>query len=317
MASSYTTEVPVELQAAGEDLNTWGDPNLNRGLTRLTKAIAGYLSIALTGDLTLSTSQTSTTATDFQAYHALLKFTGTGPYTVTIPSRAKQYVIWNACSAAVTITTGAGNTVVVDAGGKVCVFCDASAVYELGYAGLGLKSYIDSAILSTTGSLPATTGNNGKVLACVAGAWTPTTLLLSYISDYTAPVVATGSEVRTGTNNTHNVTPLALSDAATPITLTDAATVAWDMATGFNASVTLAGNRTLGAPTNARAGLSGALRVIQDATGSRTLAYNAAWDFGATGTPTLTTTAAADDMIYYYVVSTSPLKIKSTFKASA
>jgi len=183
MPSSYTTEVPVELQYAGENLNIWGD-KLNASATRLTKAIAGYLSIALTGNLTLSTSQTSTDTADFQAYHASLKFTGTGPYTVTVPGRAKLYFIWNACSAALTLTTGAGSTVVVDAGAKVMVLCDSVNVGELGYAGYGLKAYIDSAVLAATGSLPAVTGNAGKFLYCDGVIWTPHTQVIADISDY-------------------------------------------------------------------------------------------------------------------------------------
>lgn len=309
MPSSYTASLRFELQGVGENLNTWG-VRLSSALSRIDKAIAGLTTIALTADYALTSSNG-----DDEARSALLKFTGAGPWTVTIPSVSKSYLIWNACTAAVTITTGAGTTVAIDAGAKVKILCDGTNVSELGFAGLGLKAYIDAAALTATGSLPATTGNDGKVLACVAGAWTPTTLTLSYISDYAG--IATAAEVRTGTNNTKTVTPLALSDAAAPITLADAATIAWDMATGFNAIVTLGGNRTLGAPTNARAGLSGALQVIQDGTGSRTLAYNAAWDFGATGAPTLTTTAAADDMIYWYCVATSPLKIKATFLAAA
>ena len=46
----------------------------------------------------------------------MLKFTGAGPFTVTIPSVSKAYLVWNACAGAVTLTTGAGATVTIDAG---------------------------------------------------------------------------------------------------------------------------------------------------------------------------------------------------------
>ena len=59
-------------------------------------------------------------------------------------------------------------------------------------------------------------------------------------------------------------------------TLTDGATIAWDVSTSPVAKVTLGGNRTLSAPTNAiNSGQYIALLVIQDGTGSRTLAWNA------------------------------------------
>jgi hypothetical protein len=57
--------------------------------------------------------------------------------------------------------------------------------------------------------------------------------------------------------------------------LTDAATIALDAATGTSFYVTLGGNRTLGAPTNPSAGQRLCLTVYQDATGGRTLAFNA------------------------------------------
>lgn len=314
MPSSYTTELAVEKQEAGENLNTWGDPKLNFALTRLTKGIAGMVTVALTGNYTLKSSNSSSTVGDYEAYHAWIKFTGSTTATVTIPSKAKEFTIWNACSATVTISTGSGTTVAVEADAVVKLVCDGTNVKELGYTGLGLKTYIDAAILATTGSLPATTGNNGKALLCVAGAWTPTFITRAYISDYGT---ATAAEIQAGTDATKVVAPSFLAGSAVFQTLTDAATIAWNIATGYNAKVTLGGNRTLGAPTNLQEGLGGVLRVIQDGTGSRTLAYNACWDFGALGSPTLTTTAAAEDLIFWVCTDAVTPKIKATFFASA
>ena len=46
----------------------------------------------------------------------MLKFTGAGPFAVTIPSVSKAYGIWNACAQPVTLTTGAGTTAAVQPG---------------------------------------------------------------------------------------------------------------------------------------------------------------------------------------------------------
>lgn len=67
--------------------------------------------------------------------------------------------------------------------------------------------------------------------------------------------------------------------ASNTITLADAATIEWNGNDGQNARVTLAGNRTLGAISNPVDGAIYTLRVIQDATGGRTLAFNAAYIF--------------------------------------
>jgi hypothetical protein len=84
-------------------------------------------------------------------------------------------------------------------------------------------------------------------------------------------------------------------------TLTDAATIAVDMGTANNFSVTLGGNRTLGNPTNLLPGQSGIIYITQDGTGSRTLAYSSFWDFSNGTAPTLTTTAGAVDALIYSV----------------
>jgi hypothetical protein len=85
------------------------------------------------------------------------------------------------------------------------------------------------------------------------------------------------------------------------VALTDGATITADFAAANNFSVTLGGNRTLGNPTNVVAGQSGVIKITQDATGSRTLAYGSSWDFAGGTAPTLTTTANAVDILVYYV----------------
>lgn len=94
------------------------------------------------------------------------------------------------------------------------------------------------------------------------------------------------------------------------VTLTDAATIAVDLSLGNNFQVTLGGNRTLGAPTNVVAGQSGVIRVVQDGTGSRTLAYNSVYKFAGGTTPTLTTTASAVDLLAYHVESATRIAVR-------
>jgi hypothetical protein len=91
----------------------------------------------------------------------------------------------------------------------------------------------------------------------------------------------------------------------TPVALTDAATVSVDLSLSNHYTLTLGGNRTLGAPTNQTAGQSGVIVLSQDATGSRTLAFASVWKFPGGTAPTLTTTANAVDVLAYYVESGS------------
>jgi hypothetical protein len=81
-------------------------------------------------------------------------------------------------------------------------------------------------------------------------------------------------------------------------TLTDGVTINWDVSLGAVATVTLGGDRTIAAPTNLKVGTY-LLHVIQDATGSRTLTWNAVFKWPAAVAPTLTTIGSRRDIISF------------------
>ena len=118
--------------------------------------------------------------------------------------------------------------------------------------------------------------------------------------------VVTTAATQTLTNKTiptHAVFTAAQEFTATQnfnaTTLTDASTIAWDASANQVTSVTLGGNRTLGAATNQVDGGVYVLSVIQDGTGSRTLTWNAAYEFASDTAPTLTTTASKGDLFVF------------------
>jgi len=80
--------------------------------------------------------------------------------------------------------------------------------------------------------------------------------------------------------------------------LVDAPVISIDASLANEFTVTIAGNRTLGAPTNPADGQKVSLRIKQDAVGSRTLAFNAIYRFG-TDIPSivLSTAPNAEDYI--------------------
>ena len=87
----------------------------------------------------------------------------------------------------------------------------------------------------------------------------------------------------------------------TPVALTDAATVAVDLSLGNHFTLTLGGNRTLGAPTNQTAGQSGVIVITNG--GANTLAFASVWKFPGGTAPTVT--ASAVDVLAYYVESST------------
>lgn len=110
--------------------------------------------------------------------------------------------------------------------------------------------------------------------------------------------------------NTPTAIPLASSDLADNIvssaklnyseaTLTDGSTIDWNAETQDVCKVTLAGNRTLNAPTSGTTGQFISILVIQDGTGGRTLTWNAVYEFASDTAPTLTSTANLGDVFVF------------------
>ena len=87
----------------------------------------------------------------------------------------------------------------------------------------------------------------------------------------------------------------------------ESGTITLDFGSSNNFKMTLTGTSTLGAPTNASGGQSGSIFILQDGTGSRTLAYNAVFAFAGGTAPTLTTAASGQDALLYYVQDPSTI----------
>lgn len=77
--------------------------------------------------------------------------------------------------------------------------------------------------------------------------------------------------------------------------LTFATTIATNALTSEIFQVTLTTNATLGNPTNLQSGQTIRWEIVQDGTGSRTLAYQSLFKFS--GSRTVSTTAAAIDLL--------------------
>ena len=82
------------------------------------------------------------------------------------------------------------------------------------------------------------------------------------------------------------------------VALTDAATIAVNAALGNDFTVTLGGNRTMGAPSNPSDRQKLTFEIAQDGTGSRTLTWTGGaggYSFGSGSAPALSTAAGAVD----------------------
>jgi hypothetical protein len=157
-----------------------------------------------------------------------------------------------------------------------------------------------TAITSTATELNLLDGVSGLVQADFTklAAIDSTAAELNY-SDLATLGTTAASKVFTADAN--NLTTVSGAVAYVEDTLTDGATITWNVIDSPVAKVTLAGNRTLSAPsgTTPIAGQFVSLLIIQDGTGSRTITWNAVYEFAADTAPTLTATASLGDLFTF------------------
>jgi hypothetical protein len=147
------------------------------------------------------------------------------------------------------------------------------------YGKIGLTTHVSGTLAVGSGGTGATT-LTGIVKGNGTSAFTAATAGTDYVVSSTAT----------------NFTAQQYFGAAT---LTDGATISWAVGAAQVATVTIAGNRTFGAPTGLVNGGFYSLCVIQDGTGSRTITWNAVFDWAGGTAPTLSTAANAKDFFVF------------------
>ena len=129
MASTFSN-LGLNLQATGENSGTWGELT-NVNLQEIDNAIAGVVTITLTGNTTLAftSNATSTTFTDEAGRNKTIILSGAlsaTTVTVSVPNIEKDYVIINNSGATATISSGGSTTVSIATGSKNYVIVDPS-----------------------------------------------------------------------------------------------------------------------------------------------------------------------------------------------
>jgi hypothetical protein len=296
MASNYTTRIRLNQQGDGDNPNSWGTV-LNDGVISLVdEAVAKYTTVSLGSAATVTLSAVDG-GTDVPR-SAFLEANGTvgGAHTtitMIIPNVTKGYVVNNQTTYTTTtnvvkIKTAPGDGLTIPQGAisQIVVDTDGS-VYSTNASGLGLG-----------------TAASADIGVCATNIADVSLADLRYVrTSATSTIIASDLHIKQG-----SLIVGTSSRAYNPIlTLTDAASITSDFAKGNNFLVTIGGNRTLALPTNCTAGQSGQVHIIQDGTGSRTLAYNTAWQFVSAAVPTLSTGASDVDILCYVARSASTI----------
>ena len=298
MASTYTTRIRLEKQGDGENPNSWG-AILNQNVIDLVDdAIAAYTTIVVSSaDVTLTTAD----GTSDQARSAFLELSGTvsSSLNVLVPEQSKGFIVNDKTtrqnSATITVKTASGSGTAITSGEIRQLVCDKVSVFALTEsAGVALLSASNT--FTNTNTFASAVGFATSVSA------TEIFASAAAFNSITASVGSMGKATFTK------------QVAGTPVTLTDAASIALNLTTGTNFIVSLGGNRTLENPSNAAVGQTGQIYVIQDGTGSRTLAFGDAYNFENSQTPVMSTSANSVDLLVYNVRGVSA--IDSVFVSS-
>ena len=131
MASTYSTNLGLELIGTGDQSGTWGaTTNTNLG-TLLEQSIAGYATQAVT-DSGVATVLTISNGASSTGRNAVIALTGalTLARVVEVPAKTKSYIFYNATTGgfAVTVKVTGQTGVSVPNGTKAIVYCDGTDV---------------------------------------------------------------------------------------------------------------------------------------------------------------------------------------------
>ena len=239
MASTYSTNLRVELMGAGDKSGTWGATTNTQLGTVLEEAISGVA--AVTHDDTANYTLSTANGTTDEARQMVLEIGGalTAGRNVVCPTSDKLYFVNNKTTGgfAVTLKTTAGTGIAVPAGDTMILYCDGTNVVDAinnlstgaTVAGVAISTAPSTETLTnktvnlTSNTLTGTTAQFNTALsdgsfATLAGTETLTNKTL------TAPVISTITNTGTVTlpTATDTLVGRATTDTLTNKTLTAA-----------------------------------------------------------------------------------------------
>jgi hypothetical protein len=171
MASSYSTDLKLELMVTGENAGTWGDKT-NTNLNLLQQAIAGVESIALTDGGTVTLAMTDATISN--ARNMVLKLTGTltTASELHVPDSIEKFYIIDATSVTgatnLTVETVSGTGFTLDQAKIYACYSDGTNVNEISLDTLG-GQVANTGLVNSSITINGVAANLGSTVTIAAG----------------------------------------------------------------------------------------------------------------------------------------------------
>lgn len=243
MASTYSTNLGIELIGTGDQAGSWGNTtNTNLG-TLIEQAVSGYVTQAMTtGNTTTITIPNGASGTARNMY---IEMTGTGGANtfLVVPANKKLYFIYNNTTGAVTVKVTGQTGVSVAAGEKQILVSNGTDVVLA-------TSYVPNTSATIT-TLNVTSANITTLSSTSANITTLTGTTSTYTNATATNLSSTSASISTLTGT--NATVTNISDglgAVRNIPQSSNKTAPYTLQTSDNGTYILASSGTITVPNN-------------------------------------------------------------------
>ena len=313
MASTYSSDLKLELMATGENAGTWGTKT-NTNLQLVQQAIGGFEQVTVGDGATVALAMTDGTISN--ARNMVVKVatvTLSGATVLTVPDSIEKMYIFDVTGVTnptnLTIKTASGSGFSPDQQKIYFAYAVGTNVVEVSLDSLG--GAIGTASLPT---VPITKGGTGLTAAGSANQALKMNSGGSALEFGTLPIAGggTGATTLAGANIVASNANTTFTKALRGSTLTagsQTGSVTLDFDTYQHFVLTATGNVTLANPTTESVGQSGIIVFIQDGTGSRTLSLGTDYETAGGAGLTISTAASAVDVIPYFVKAASSIQL--------
>ena len=313
MASTYSSDLKLELMATGENAGTWGTKT-NTNLQLVQQAIGGFEQVSVSDGATVALAMTDGTISN--ARNMVIKVatvTLSGATVLTVPDSIEKMYIFDVTGVTnptnLTIKTASGTGFSPDQQKIYFAYADGTNIVEVSLDSLG--GAVGTASLPT---VPITKGGTGLTSAGSANQALKMNSGGSALEFGTLPIAGggTGATTLAGANivtSDANTTFTKALRGSTNTDTTNSGNITLDFDTYQNFVLTFTGNVTFDNPSTVSVGQSGIIVIIQDGTGSRTLSLGTDFETAGGAGLTISTAASAVDVIPYFVKASGSIQL--------